>query len=243
MSRQSADIDNPWQRLPWVLLTALLIWGVMLWGFGLLLGQIAEQSQSLEPIDAQFIELPLPAKHTAVSIPSRPKPIHQSPPQTPAPIQQPTSPPTSEVKPKVETLAPSISTPTVSVPETSLPSGNKAASNTVQPSVQIYPQVSPSTSTVSVIPPQFGAAYLNNPKPAYPASARRMGMEGVVTLKVLVSREGKAVKIDISRSSGYKLLDNAAAEAVKNWRFVPARQGETPIDEWVLVPVAFRLNK
>ena len=243
MSRQSADIDNPWHRLPWVLLTAVLIWGAMLWGFGLLLEQMAEQPQSLEPIDAQLIELPSASKHTAVSIPSKPNPMPQSPPQAPAPIQQPPSQPLSEVKPKVETLAPSISTAVVSVPDTSLPTSNKATSNTVQPSVQIYPQVSPSTSTVSVMPPQFGAAYLNNPKPAYPPSARRMGMEGVVTLKVLVSREGRAVKIDISRSSGYKLLDKAAAEAIKNWRFVPARQGDTPIEEWVLVPIAFRLNR
>jgi protein TonB len=99
------------------------------------------------------------------------------------------------------------------------------------------------TTGESISPPQFGAAYLNNPKPLYPASARRMGMEGTVMLKVLVSRDGGAVKIEIAQSSGHEILDKAAAEAVKNWRFVPARQGDSPLEEWVQVPVAFRLKK
>jgi protein TonB len=72
-----------------------------------------------------------------------------------------------------------------------------------------------------------------------------MGMEGKVLLKVFVSREGGVLNIEISQSSGYEILDNAALEAVKNWRFVPARQGETPRDEWVQVqvPVAFVLRR
>jgi len=94
----------------------------------------------------------------------------------------------------------------------------------------------------TVTSPQFGVAYLNNPKPEYPAFARRMGMEGTVMLKVLVSRQGTALKIEIAHSSGYEFLDKAAAEAVRNWRFVPARQGNSPMEEWVQVPVAFRLR-
>ena len=68
-------------------------------------------------------------------------------------------------------------------------------------------------------------------------------MEGTVILKVLVSREGRVLNIEIARSSGYELLDRAANDAVKSWRFVPARRGDSPIDEWVQVPVAFQLKK
>jgi protein TonB len=84
---------------------------------------------------------------------------------------------------------------------------------------------------------------LNNPKPVYPASAKKMGMEGKVMLKVFVSREGRVLNIEVGQSSGYEILDKAALEAVKNWRFVPARQGESPRDEWVQVPVAFVLRR
>jgi len=70
-----------------------------------------------------------------------------------------------------------------------------------------------------------------------------MGLEGTVRLKVLISREGSALKIEIAQSSGHEILDKAAAEAVRNWRFIPAHQGDSPVDEWVQVPVVFRLKK
>jgi protein TonB len=69
-----------------------------------------------------------------------------------------------------------------------------------------------------------------------------MGMEGIVMLKVLVSRQGTALKIEVAHSSGHEILDKAAADAVRNWRFVPAKQGNASIDQWVQVPVAFRLR-
>jgi protein TonB len=70
-----------------------------------------------------------------------------------------------------------------------------------------------------------------------------MGIEGRVTLKVFVSKEGKPLHIEVAESSGYDLLDKAAFDAVKNWRFVPARKGDVPCDEWVQVPVAFVLRR
>jgi protein TonB len=94
----------------------------------------------------------------------------------------------------------------------------------------------------TVTSPKFGVAYLNNPKPVYPAFARRMGMEGTVMLKVLVSCQGTSLKIEVAYSSGHEILDKAAADAVRNWHFVPAKRGNSPIEEWVQVPVAFHLR-
>ena len=241
-----SEIDNPWRRLPWVLVTALLIWGTMLWGFGLLLGRMAEQSELPGTIDAQIIEFPEPVKRVTVpkQPPHRPMPRSTSP-QLPSPASQPVTQlpsPTQPVeRPIVET--PALSAPVVSLPETNLPAGNKANSDSIQPVFETNTKTSSQASTGSVTPPQFGAAYLNNPKPAYPVLAKRMGMEGTVMLKVLVSREGTALKVEVAHSSGYATLDKAAAEAVKNWRFVPARKGDFSVDEWVQVPVAFRLRK
>jgi protein TonB len=70
-----------------------------------------------------------------------------------------------------------------------------------------------------------------------------MGMEGLVMLKVLVSREGNVLELEVAQSSGYKILDRAAKEAVKNWRFAPTRLGDSAVDEWVQVPMAFRLTE
>ena len=63
-----------------------------------------------------------------------------------------------------------------------------------------------------------------------------------VVLRVLVSGAGTAGSVEIRTSSGFALLDTAALDAVKRWRFVPARQGDQPISAWVLVPITFTLE-
>ena len=80
----------------------------------------------------------------------------------------------------------------------------------------------------TVTSPKFGVAYLNNPKPGYPAFARRMGMEGTVMLKVLVSRQGTALKIEIAHSSGHEILDKAAADDSAKLAFCSREKGEFP---------------
>lgn len=91
-------------------------------------------------------------------------------------------------------------------------------------------------------PRRFGAGYLNNPPPPYPALARRLKLQGTVMLRVTVSREGAARAVEVDESSGSPLLDQAAAQAVRNWRFTPARLGDVPVEEAVRVPVSFRLE-
>lgn len=95
--------------------------------------------------------------------------------------------------------------------------------------------------TAAFSPPEYAAAYLQNPAPAYPRSARRAGDQGTVVLRVLVSVDGMASRVELERSSGSASLDSAALDAVQRWRFVPARRGPTPVEAWVRVPVVFRL--
>ena len=73
-------------------------------------------------------------------------------------------------------------------------------------------------------------------------SARRRGEQGTVLLKVLVTREGTAASVSVEMSSGSTGLDEAALEAVRKWRFVPARRGAQPVEAWHLVPIVFRLE-
>lgn len=86
------------------------------------------------------------------------------------------------------------------------------------------------------------AAYLQNPAPAYPKISRRRGEEGKVLLRVRILTDGRADTVEIAESSGHPRLDEAALEAVRHWRFVSARQGDTPFDSWLRVPVVFRLD-
>ncbi|MBK1732578.1 hypothetical protein CKO41_12425 [Thiococcus pfennigii] len=85
-------------------------------------------------------------------------------------------------------------------------------------------------------------AYLNNPAPAYPREARRLGHQGTVRLRVLVTAEGRAADVQIAGSSGVTSLDEAALRAVRRWRFTPARHGGHASAAWVLIPVRFQLR-
>ena len=93
-----------------------------------------------------------------------------------------------------------------------------------------------------IVQAREGANYLNNPRPAYPGRARREGWQGTTTLRVQVSPKGKPGTIQIQRSSGREMLDDAAVEAVKEWSFVPATQGGEPVSGWVNVPIVFQLQ-
>ena len=74
-----------------------------------------------------------------------------------------------------------------------------------------------------VTAPEFGAAYLHNPAPAYPAAALRQGWEGTVLLKVHVLANGQPDQVLVASTSGHPVLDDAAVEVVTPWRFVPAK--------------------
>jgi len=93
-----------------------------------------------------------------------------------------------------------------------------------------------------VTEPSFGAAYLRNPPPNYPAVAQQRGWQGTVLLKVHVLASGRPDQVGLVSSSGHDSLDDAAIEAVTNWRFAPARRGDQAIDGWVQVPIAFKLG-
>lgn len=89
-------------------------------------------------------------------------------------------------------------------------------------------------------PEPLGA--LVNKSPQYPKLARQRGQEGTVTLKVEVSAEGQTLSVAVLTSSGHSLLDKAAADAVKKWRFSPARKNGAAITGEAEITVEFRLE-
>ena len=70
-----------------------------------------------------------------------------------------------------------------------------------------------------------------------------MGEEGKVVLRVLVTPSGNAESIEIKTSSGSQRLDDSAMKTVRNWKFVPAKRGETAVASSVLVPIIFKLEQ
>jgi protein TonB len=149
--------------------------------------------------------------------------------------------------PAAEPSSPARDSATSSAPTTSFEIGGDSAV-TPQPS-----DTSGGTST-SAPPPSVAAALPNGVtqmaiprggyqvRPAYPSSARRLGIQGLTTLRVFVAADGRVGEVVVQESAGHPDLDEAAADAVKRWRFEPARRGAEPVGVWVLLPVQFRLR-
>jgi periplasmic protein TonB len=98
-----------------------------------------------------------------------------------------------------------------------------------------------SNQSEQFIEANFRANYASNPKPEYPAIAKSRDWQGKVMLHVQVSADGLSDSVRVEKSSGYEMLDECAMEAVKRWRFIPAKRGETAVASSVLVPITFSL--
>ncbi len=79
------------------------------------------------------------------------------------------------------------------------------------------------------------------PYPIYTDEARRVKMQGTVTLRVLIGADGKASDIRVLRGVGFG-LEERAAETVRGWKFNPARDASRrPVAAWVTIEAVFRL--
>lgn len=161
------------------------------------------------------------------------KPEPQSQPQAktditqvqPAPVLTPTAP--SNAAPIVSNAAPAL-TPAAPATPTAPPAGNqRPAAN---------------ATAAAVVLPSTSADYLNNPAPPYPRQSKRLGEEGTVVIRVLITPEGRAEKAEIRTSSGYARLDDTALTTVKAWRFVPGKRNGLPEAMWFNVPIRFVLD-
>ncbi len=93
-----------------------------------------------------------------------------------------------------------------------------------KPPVSVAPP--PTASVGPVNPLQLEGEVANRPiqrkvTPKYPARAKRMGWEGIVVLSFSVDENGNVFNIRVVRSSGYPVLDRAAVNALKQWKFAP----------------------
>jgi len=98
--------------------------------------------------------------------------------------------------------------------------------------------VNSSTGEVSLIVPR----YRENTHPVYPLIARMRGYEGIVLLSVEIFANGRVGKLNIKRSSGYAVLDRSSLEAVRTWKFEPAKRANFPLTVTVDIPIRFYLN-
>jgi periplasmic protein TonB len=81
---------------------------------------------------------------------------------------------------------------------------------------------------------------LYDPDPEYSEEARKAKYQGTVVLWLVVSPDGHPQQIRVQRSLGMG-LDEKAIEAVRQWRFEPAKKDGQPVPVMINVEVNFRL--
>lgn len=84
-------------------------------------------------------------------------------------------------------------------------------------------------------------AFDGNRPPDYPAEAIARGIEGTVVLRLTIDEQGRVIEVEVARSSGHAILDEAAVAAVRSWRGRPARRGGRAVRVRQLLPIRFRL--
>ena len=82
---------------------------------------------------------------------------------------------------------------------------------------------------------------LREVRPDYTEEARRRGIEGDVVLEIVVRADGMVGNVKVLQGLGGG-LDQRAIDAVRQWRFSPARRFGTPVDVMVEVAVEFSLR-
>jgi protein TonB len=196
--------------------TAILVHGVLVAIIALGVGQSEVLTEMARPLAVRLVEAVRPEE----------KPVTPPPPKV-----QPKTPPKMVKAPVLASVAPNQTSNFV-VPE--------------QPPAPVAPVVVPNPAPAPAVEPlveaRFDANYLSNPKPPYPSASRRLSEAGTVYLRVHVSAEGHAHKVELKTSSGFPRLDQSALETVAQWRFVPAKRGNTAVTSWVVVPIVFSLS-
>jgi protein TonB len=79
-----------------------------------------------------------------------------------------------------------------------------------------------------------------SPKPEYPDIAVKVGMEGFVTVKVLLDKEGRVQKKILMKASE-DIFAQPALDAAQKWVFTPALMNGKPVQVWISIPFRFML--
>lgn len=124
-------------------------------------------------------------------------------------------------------------------PTSSLPSTEASSA----PAVAVTRVAAPVASALA-IPKTVtqGVQYLRPPVLVYPDTSRRMGEEGVASVRVLVDADGMPKQVELHGSSGSPALDQAALQAVRDARFKPYVENGSAIPVYVIVPLRFSLG-
>jgi TonB family protein len=83
---------------------------------------------------------------------------------------------------------------------------------------------------------------LRQVRPAYPQHERERGIEGAVTVELLVDTEGNVAHADVLELVGPESFKRAALDAVRQFEFQPPVENGEPSTMWIKFVIKFRIN-
>ena len=84
---------------------------------------------------------------------------------------------------------------------------------------------------------------IRKPQTAYPAFARKAGIEGSVTVKILIDTTGHVSDVEVLDVIGHDSFRQAVLDVVKTWEFTPATHHGKVVSVWGISKVTFTLEK
>src|SRR5438552_5711205 len=85
------------------------------------------------------------------------------------------------------------------------------------------------------------ARIVNRVQPIYPPLARQTRISGTVRLHAIIGKDGAITSLEVM--SGHPLLQQAALDAVRQWRYQPTLLNGEPVDVDTTIDVIFSLNQ
>ncbi len=175
---------------------------------------------------------------------SAPKPV--PPPNDPAPppeIFTPKQSHTQIVPPVVPRLAPPKSPPAPVLDPT--PPLAPPKQNLIPPPPKSepaeLPRIEPPKPPV-IVAARFDPRFEARLQPPYPRNQREAGIEGRVTVRVLVGADGRVKEMEMVRADNTAFFTATDEHARNNWRFNPATRDGVPQESWRTMTLVFRLE-
>ncbi len=92
------------------------------------------------------------------------------------------------------------------------------------------------------VPDGLPTPSVRNKKPDYPETAQRQGWTGTLYLELDLDERGRVTDARLLQSCGHDVLDKAALDAARTWRYTPATLNGRPVAVTVPVPIVYDLQ-
>ena len=122
--------------------------------------------------------------------------------------------------------------------QSELPRGTISVRPGTYPSIRVPPELGRDASSVGATL-QIGQP-ISRVDPVYPQEAERQGIEGTVSLRALIGKNGEVQNVEVM--NGPALLAAAGVKAIRQWRYQPTLLGDQPIEVAEDVTIVFRLE-